>query len=1165
MSSPRLRTSALVAFCGALVTLNGCPDERIRVGGFCSSGAECPAGQVCAGGLCVGTCTTNDDCGAGEVCRDQVCLPTCEVQADCLVEGGDVARLCDEGACTPAERPGRVTAGEARAVDEGERVVLSAGGSAAIDPDGTTYTWEQVASNPKGVTVVLAAGKSDGIAAPDVVFDAPSVVQDTTLLFRLTMQDSGGYNAKAEVEITVRNSVNEAPVAAVAAGAESAQAGETVTLSAAGSSDPNPGDALSWSWSWALEPPAEGVTITLTDLSEAGDMSEVSFVAPELPVDTVITFTVTFSDGISESTATVQVTILAKPEPTCDPTKCDDGNPCTDDGCIPLQGCTHDQLTGAACDDGDPCTLGDACTQGACVGTPMVCDDGELCTNEQCEGGSCVTTHNKKPCDDGDGCTVDDVCTAGSCVGKPRDCNDGVYCTDNACVDGDCVATPNSLPCDDGNVCTSQDKCDGGSCKGVQKDCDDSNPCTNDGCQQGVCVYLNNSAPCEDGNKCTLNDSCAEGFCKPGTKDPCSDGNVCTVDSCVAATGCAWEPKSAGVCDDGDACTTNDLCVVGVCTGKPVSCDDGNPCTDDACGEGGCAHVPNSLFCDDGDACTVGDVCAEGVCGGVEPKDCDDGDLCTADSCVPASDCVHAWLLDAPCDDGDPCTVEDTCLDTFCWGSAVICDDGSPCTTDFCSDGECQTAPAAGPCDDGDPCTLDDTCKGGACVPGPSPCDDGLECTVDLCNPDAPGECSWAPAPAGTACMDAGGLCGYAGVCHHFEVRSFLPTAPVFEGIRARLTDVMDDAYGGVSATAALTWETGEGPQTAGFIVNLNPGAPHAVTHQRYDGGLLTIGPGIAAGQGGAITLRDGSSWYDDFWFSEQLLGMDVVTVAAGQPWYAAGDPWDWLLGGRSPDGDAVVVACGSSIEGCALESASGPGFVSTLFGVYVYTPGGDGGDLLEPAPLLAISTLDDGSSQVAWKVGPGGWADEGGGWDTAGPLGCLAGEPETPCGVGARWNDAAGSGLTDLWLAGDGGLLVRFGGEGWSVVALGGLSGAWPAEAYTLRAVERFGADLWIAAEVPGCGAGACATDPTWRSHVLLHWSDEGGWTPERLLAARQCPAKGDPEQCASQLATFTIEAAAMKYDGTLAIVGGDLAPQEQGLWQVLLAYLVRLDANVD
>jgi hypothetical protein len=48
----------------------------------------------------------------------------------------------------------------------------------------------------------------------------------------------------------------------------------------------------------------------------------------------------------------------------------------------------------------------------------------------------------------------------------------------------------------------------------------------------------------------------------------------------------------------------------------PATCNDGNPCTADACTPSGCSHLPVPGPCDDGDACTSGDACADGKCKG---------------------------------------------------------------------------------------------------------------------------------------------------------------------------------------------------------------------------------------------------------------------------------------------------------------------------------------------------------------------------------------------------------------------------------------------------------------------------------------------------------------------------------------------------------------------
>jgi hypothetical protein len=64
---------------------------------------------------------------------------------------------------------------------------------------------------------------------------------------------------------------------------------------------------------------------------------------------------------------------------------CDDGNPCTTDGCNPGSGCTHVGNT-APCDDGNACTVDDVCAAGSCAsGSALACDDGNPCTRDSCD------------------------------------------------------------------------------------------------------------------------------------------------------------------------------------------------------------------------------------------------------------------------------------------------------------------------------------------------------------------------------------------------------------------------------------------------------------------------------------------------------------------------------------------------------------------------------------------------------------------------------------------------------------------------------------------------------------------------------------------------------------------------------------------------------------
>ncbi len=66
---------------------------------------------------------------------------------------------------------------------------------------------------------------------------------------------------------------------------------------------------------------------------------------------------------------------------------CDDGNPCTADACDPVTGCTHTPLPdGTACGAGDVCDGEESCRGGQCTaGTPLRCDDGDVCTVDACD------------------------------------------------------------------------------------------------------------------------------------------------------------------------------------------------------------------------------------------------------------------------------------------------------------------------------------------------------------------------------------------------------------------------------------------------------------------------------------------------------------------------------------------------------------------------------------------------------------------------------------------------------------------------------------------------------------------------------------------------------------------------------------------------------------
>ena len=128
---------------------------------------------------------------------------------------------------------------------------------------------------------------------------------------------------------------------------------------------------------------------------------------------------------------------------------CEDGNDCTKDSCKGQDGCQHEDLTDVECVDGDSCTVGDHCADGVCVGSPVVCDDDNPCTDDLCDGlGGCKVEFNYAECDDDDPCTVADQCSQGECSGYQVECE----CQ----VDADCAFL------DDGNACNGELLCDTG-------------------------------------------------------------------------------------------------------------------------------------------------------------------------------------------------------------------------------------------------------------------------------------------------------------------------------------------------------------------------------------------------------------------------------------------------------------------------------------------------------------------------------------------------------------------------------------------------------------------------------------------------------------------------------------------------------------------------------
>ena len=301
----------------------------------------------------------------------------------------------------------------------------------------------------------------------------------------------------------------------------------------------------------------------------------------------------------------------------------------------------------------------------ACAGDGSCCVDVGLCgCLPKCGGLACGDDGCGGSCGE---CAAGSTCVAGACLL-------GV-CTDATCNShGSCLPATATCTCDAGYAGPFCDACAQGfvgfpscvtPCDDVTQ-CDDGNACTSDDCSaSNGCVHLAIAVTCDDGDACTVGDFCTGGLCNGGAPLDCNDNNACTADSCTKAAGCAHLPSGATSCDDGNACTTGDACSGATCQGgTPTVCDDGNACTGDACDPGsGCAHTPNGALCSLADPCSAGGACDGAICKSLGTKSCDDGNPCTVDACDSSSGtCTNLpAAASTACDDDDPCTAGDVC------------------------------------------------------------------------------------------------------------------------------------------------------------------------------------------------------------------------------------------------------------------------------------------------------------------------------------------------------------------------------------------------------------------------------------------------------------------------------------------------------------------------
>ena len=197
--------------------------------------------------------------------------------------------------------PPLAKAGTNQSVDEGASVELD--GSASSDSEDAAsaldYLWQQVDSSGYSITLNNANTAKPTFTAPN------PVAADTDLIFQLTVSDSLGKSADANVSITV---IYNNPPIANAGTDQSVFENTTATLDGSASSDVENSN-LDYSWQ---QVDSSGHTINLSDAT----VVQPTFTAPNVAADTELIFRLTVTDSLGKSgEATVAVTVLDNEAP----------------------------------------------------------------------------------------------------------------------------------------------------------------------------------------------------------------------------------------------------------------------------------------------------------------------------------------------------------------------------------------------------------------------------------------------------------------------------------------------------------------------------------------------------------------------------------------------------------------------------------------------------------------------------------------------------------------------------------------------------------------------------------------------------------------------------------------------------------------------------------
>ncbi len=299
--------------------------------------------------------------------------------------------------------------------------------------------------------------------------------------------------------------------------------------------------------------------------------------------------------------------------------------------------------------------------------------NGQYCTNCNSDISQAICGVDR-PCDHLD-CLLTDVCNI--CeeeIENSTNCDDANPCTLDACTpytddnQSGCInqVIPLGTICGDDLYCNLEGNCLPPVCEN-NADCDDGDPCTenicsrpNSGLAQCITTQRPIDASCGDNLYCTAEGDCDVHHCE--TLADCEDNDPCTTDACLdggtAASQCINNSiPTHGSCGDDMRCDEDGQCVIPAC-GTHSDCEQPeNPCEHAYCLRAGRTDAycrifeqPKNRICGPLQMCDDDAQCIDVACR--VPSDCDDGDPCTIDSCEDKTT-IDAYCQHAPVESND--------------------------------------------------------------------------------------------------------------------------------------------------------------------------------------------------------------------------------------------------------------------------------------------------------------------------------------------------------------------------------------------------------------------------------------------------------------------------------------------------------------------------------